>query len=164
MNCSPTLTAEEFKTVHNALWHLDRAVAQLEETIHPSLFKELSTAARDIREGLKGAYAQDSAAFDSKHEMFSRVREQYGLKTTWSIYEVDSMTQLHCYGDAQYVVYDQHWGDGEVVKKIEGLDWLSLYRAADAAIRASGDGHHSFIEAFTPIKDKPGYLRLTTGS
>ena len=29
MNCNPTLTADEFKTVHNALWELDRMVENM---------------------------------------------------------------------------------------------------------------------------------------
>ena len=79
--------------------------------------------------------------------------------------EVANMTLCHPYTDAEYVVYDEHWGDsGEVVRRIEGRDWNALYRAADAAIQASGDSHHSFIESFTPIEDKPGHLRLHTGS
>ena len=75
------------------------------------------------------------------------------------------MTTCHAYEEATHVVSDEHWGNGgEVVVKIEGRDWNALYRAADEAIRASGDGHHCFIEAFTPIEDKPGHLRLHTGS
>jgi hypothetical protein len=45
-----------------------------------------------------------------------------------------------------------------------GLSWIDLYIAADDAIQASGDQHHIFIEAFTPIAEEPGVLRLTCGS
>jgi hypothetical protein len=152
MNCAVTISAEDFKVIHNTLWELE--------------YRGLDgrVGAERIRAALKGAYEQDSAAFDRKWDHYRTVREQQGFKTTWSLYEVESLTQLHDYGDAQYVVYDQHWGDSEVVKKIEGRDWLSLYRAADSAIRASGDDHHSFIEQFEPIADRPGHLRLYTGS
>ena len=74
------------------------------------------------------------------------------------------MTTCHPYTDAEYVVYDEHWGDKEVVVKIEGKDWNALYRAADAAIQQSGDSHHCFIESFSITEDKPGHLRLHTGS
>jgi len=153
MNCNPTLTAEEFKVIHNTLWDLE--------------YRGLDgkVGAERIRAALKGAYEQDNQAFDQKHAQYRHWQEHHGLKSIWSLYQVESMTQLHDYGDAEYVVYDEHWGNGgEVVRRIEGHDWLSLYRAADAAIRASGDGHHCFIEAFTPIADKPGHLRLHTGS
>lgn len=153
MNCNPTLTAEEFKVIHNTLWDLE--------------YRGLDgkVGAERIRAALKGAYEQDNQAFDQKHAQYRHWQEHHGLKSIWSLYQVESMTQLHDYGDAEYVVYDEHWGNGgEVVRRIEGHDWLSLYRAADSAIRASGDTHHCFIEAFTPIEDKPGHLRLHTGS
>jgi hypothetical protein len=38
MNCNPTLTAEEFKTIHNALWELDSVKAQLEDILKPELY------------------------------------------------------------------------------------------------------------------------------
>lgn len=153
MNCNPTLTAEEFKIIHNTLWELE--------------YQGLDgrVGAERIREALKNAYAQDNRAFEQKHDQYRHWQEHYGLKSMWSLYEVDNMTICHPYKDAEYVVYDEHWGEGgEVVRKIEGRDWNALYRAADAAIQASGDGHHCFIESFTPIADRPGHLRLHTGS
>lgn len=155
MNCSPTLTAEEFKVLHNSLCALS--------TIDHPRVSELVERIREV--ALKGAYEQDSESFNRKWKQYDHWREHYGLTSTWSIYEVDNMTLCHPYKDAEYVVYDQHWGDGgEVVRKIEGRDWNALYRAADSAIQASGDGHHCFIESFEPIADKPGHLRLSTGS
>lgn len=154
MNCAPTLTSEEFKILHNTLCDLDR--------IQDSRVQSLVERIR--KEALKGAYAQDNSAFDRKWEHYHRVREEYGLQTTWSVYEVEDLFQQHAYPGAAYVIYDQHWGDGEVVRAIDGNTWVDLYRAADAAILASGDGHHTFIEAFEPVADKPHHLRLTTGS
>ena len=158
MNTSVTLTAEEFKVLHNSLCELDR----LAYHHHVPKVEEIVERIRKV--ALKSAYEQDNRAFEAKHDMFHNVKKQHGLKSTWSLYEVESMTQLHDYGPAEYVVYDEHWGGKEVVRRIDGHDWLALYRAADACIQASGDGHHAFIESFTPIKDKPGHLRLGTGS
>jgi len=155
MNCSPTLTAEEFKVLHNTLWELGR--------INDPRVEELVERIRKV--ALKGAYEQDRRSFEHKHDHYSDVRSRLGLKTTWSLYEVEDLGQDHPYKDAAYVVYDEHWGKGgEVVEPILGSTWASLYVAADAAIQESGDGHHTFIESFTPITDKPGHLRLATGS
>lgn len=165
MNCSPTLTANDFKTVHNALCELRSVHHLLQEVVREPILDKFAAAIREMEQGLKGAYEQDNQAFDSKWKQYNHWREHYGLRSTWSIYEVENMTLCHPYKDAQYVVYDEHWGEGgEVVRRIEGHDWNALYRAADAAIQASGDSHHSFIESFTPIADRPGHLRLSTGS
>jgi len=153
MNCSPTLTAEEFKVLHNTLWELDR--------INDPRVEVLVERIRKV--ALKGAYEQDHRSFEQKHDHYSDVRSRLGLKTTWSIYEVEDLGQDHPYKDAAYVVYSEHWGEGgKVVEPILGSTWASLYVAADAAIRESGDTHHTFIEAFE-LKNG-NELHLITGS
>jgi hypothetical protein len=157
MYCSITLSPEEFKILHNSLCDLNGLACR-----HP----EVEAVLERIRKvALKSAYEQESEAFNRKWKQYDHWKDHYGLTSTWSIYEVDNMTLCHPYTDAEYVVYDNHWGDsGEVVRRIEGRDWNALYRAADSAIQASGDSHHSFIESFTAIEDRPGHLRLGTGS
>lgn len=148
-----TINAEDFTTIHNTLWELE--------------YRGLDGAAgaERIRAALQGAYAQDNSAFDRKHDHYHEVQQQLGLNSIWSVYEVNDLSAPHPYQGAQYVIYDQHWGEsGEVVKAITGLTWAALYVAADAAIRDSGDQHHCFIEGFEPVADKPHHLRLTTGS
>ena len=155
MNTAVTLSAEEFKILHNSLCELNRF----------SQFKEIEEIVERIRGvALKSAYEQDNRAFTAKHDHYRDIQKRDGFRSIWSVYEVSDLDSIHPYHDAEYVVYDNHWGDSEVVRKIEGPFWADLYRAADACIQASGDGHHAFIESFTPIKDKPGHLRLGTGS
>lgn len=154
MNCSPTLTAEEFKVLHNTLCELgninDERVQTLVERIR--------------REALKGAYEQDDTAFDRKHDHYSRIRDELGLRSSWSIFEVDNLADRHPFEGADRVVYRDHWGDKPVSVGINGLTWAALYVAADACIRDSGDGHHCFIEAFRVGEEDPRTLYLTTGS
>lgn len=164
MNCSPTLTPDEFKTIHNALWELDCVTRQLEDILKPELYVKLARAGSSIRKGLAGAYEQDSQSFNRKNDHYSDIRSELGLKSTWSIYEVDNLSDRHPYEGADRVVYRDHWGDKPVQCSINGLTWAALYVAADACIRDSGDGHHAFIEQFTPAKDDPRTLILSTGS
>ena len=159
-----TLRGEDFKTVHNTLCELRSVQQRLTGVISNELADQLHRVVQGFEAGLKNAYAQDSAAFDRKNDQYRHWQQHYGLKSIWSIYTVDNMTLCHPYKEAEYVIYDNHWGDAEVVRKIEGRDWNALYRAADAAIQASGDDHHVFIEHFEPVADKPHHLRLTTGS
>ena len=71
MNCNPTLTAQEFKNVHNGMCKLASVIGQLEDTIHPSLLQQLLKAQNEITSGLKGAYEQDNSAFEIKMDYFS---------------------------------------------------------------------------------------------
>jgi len=158
MNTAVTLTADEFKVLHNSLYDLN----QLAYYHHVPKVEEIVERIRKV--ALKSAYEQDQADFDRKHREYQHWQQHYGLRSTWSIYRVNNMTTCHPYKDATHVVYDEHWGDKEIVVKIDGRDWNALYRAADAAIQQSGDSHHCFIESFSTTVDKPGHLRLHTGS
>jgi hypothetical protein len=57
MNCNPTLTAEEFKTIHNALWELDGVKQELESVLHKDLYIKLAQAASKIRQLLPALLA-----------------------------------------------------------------------------------------------------------
>ena len=155
MNCNPTLTEAEFKVLHNTLWELGN--------INDARVQTLVERIRKV--ALKGAYEQDNAAFERKSNHYDQVREELGLRATWSLYEeTDDLSDPHPFEGATHVVYDNHWGDKSTKVSINGSTWAALYVAADAAIRDSGDGHHVFIERFTPDASIPGCLHLQTGS
>ena len=165
MNCSPTITAEEFKTIHNALWQLDTIIRQLEEVLKPELYNKLAKTASEIRTGLAGAYEQDNKAFSRKSRHYDDIKNQLGLSDSeWSIYEVDNLSDRHQFEGADRVVYHDHWGNKRVSSSINGLTWAALWVAANACIRDSGDSHHVYIEQFRPWSDDPRTLILQTGS
>lgn len=153
MNTAVTLTAEEFKVLHNSLCDLDRF----------GQFKEIADIVERIRQvALKSAYEQDSTAFDRKHDYYGRFREANGLTTIWSVYELQEhgFLQDHPWQGAKSLCYhDRH------TAPIQGPTWGDLYRAADEVIRRSGDSHHIFIEGFYhSVKGDNTVLELTTGS
>lgn len=164
MNCSPTLTAEEFKTVHNALCDLDSVCRNLEDILKPELYIKLVKARDNIRKGLAGAYEQDDRAFSKKSRHYEGIQSELGLRSIWSAYEVDDLGDRHPFEGADRVVYKNHWGEKPVQASINGLTWAALYVAADACIRDSGDNHHVFVEDFVVDKEDPRTLILQTGS
>ena len=150
MNCNVTLTADEFKTLHNALYALGNVDNE-----------QVAQQVEIIRGALKGAYEQDDAAFDRKHSHYSEVRKELGLKAIWSIFEVDNLSDRHSFEGVRTVTYKDHWGDQPVVTQINGSTYAALFVAANACIRDSGDEHHVFIENFKQVGDT---LILSTGS
>ncbi len=164
MNCNPTLTAQEFGTIHNSLYRLQNVIGRLEDVLKPELYDQLSRAANDIRSGLAGAYEQDNAAYHTKHDHYYQVQRELGLRATWSVYEVDNLADSHPFEGVDRVVYKDHWGDRPVSCSVNGLTWAALYVAANACIRDSGDDHHVFIEGFRPSEADPRTLVLSTGS
>lgn len=165
MNVSPTLTVEEFKTIHNALCDLDNITRQLEDVLKPELYTKLARAGTTIRDGLAGAYDQDDKAFTRKSRHYDEVKAELGLKNSeWSIYEVDNLSDRHPFEGADRILYKDHWGEKPVSRSINGMTWAALWVAANAVIRDSEDEHHVFIERFRPSKDDPKTLILSTGS
>ena len=157
-----TLHAEDFKTVHNTLCELRTIVGDMERSMVK--VERLEAVIARFEQGLADAYRQDEQAFDRKHDHYSSVRQQLGLRTTWSIYEVDDLSDPHPFQGALQLAYKEHWGDAAVYEEIKGDTWAALYVAADAAIRRSGDEHHTFIESFRVNADSPDQLLLSTGS
>ena len=156
MNFDVTIKASDFNKIRNALWQLQYNEGNVVEQV------EL------IREALKDAYEQEEADFERKSNHYNQVSEELGLSAIWSIYEVDNLSDTHTYEGVETVTYKDHWGEtedgedvGPVVVKINGSTWASLYVAANAAIRDSGDTHHVFIEGFEQIGNT---LVLATGS
>jgi hypothetical protein len=165
MNCNPTLTADEFKTIHNGICELNGVVEHLEGVLNPELMRRLLHGVGEIRRGLNNAYEQDDRAFEIKLAHYEQSREELGLSATWSMYEVDNLSERHPYEGATTVLYKDHWGHTDAVRvPINGSAWAALYVAANAAIRDSGDTHHTYIENFKPSKDDAAVLVLTTGS
>jgi hypothetical protein len=154
-----TLQGRDFSTVHNAVCDLRSLV----ERMTHSMIKidDVQRVIEQFEQGLADAYAQDRAAFDRKSDAYEAVRKGAKLEAIWSIYEVDDLSQLHPYVGATEVHYKDHWGEQPVSVPVLGATWADLYAAADAAIRASGDLHHIFIEQFRPQGNR---LVLSTGS
>ena len=159
-----TLRAEDFRTVHNTLCELRNLVQRMvESTIKVD---DVQRIIQGFEQGLADAYEQDNQVFESKMDYYSEFRQDNGLEAIWSIYELEMHGFLynHPWEGALQVAYKDHWGDEAVFEEIQGTTWADLYRAADAAIQRSGDGHHIFVESFRPNPANPQQLILQTGS
>ena len=165
MNCSPTLSAEDFKTIHNALCEMRSVYETIHGVVREPVADKLAHAIREMEAGLARAYEEDHKAFDNKHDHYEDVRSQLGLSNSvWSIFEVDNLADRHPFEGADRVVYKDHWGNKAVSCSVNGSTWAALYVAANACIRDSGDSHHIFIEQFDIDKEDTRTLVLRTGS
>ena len=161
MNCNPTLTAEEFKTIHNALCQIRSVQGSLEGVVREEISLRLDRAISEMEQGLANAYRQDDEVFNTRNKHYNHVQDAQGLASVWSLYEVADLYAMHPHAGATKIKYgDQYTPIGTDA----GLSWIDLWIAADDAIQVSGDQHHIFIEAFTPIAEEPGVLLLSCGS
>jgi hypothetical protein len=164
MNTSPTLTAKEFKDIHNAKCELHGILQSLEGVVHPKMQERFEKALKQINAALKNAYAQDDAAAKKKSAHYEAIAVANDFTSVWSVYEVDDLNAPFT-GGGTHLAYEAHWGKKDIgLIPIDGNTWVDLWRAAEAAIEQSGDNHHIFIEGFTPSVTWPGVLVLSTGS
>lgn len=159
-----TLRAEDFRTVHNTLCDLRSVVGDMERSLVK--VERLEQIIAGFEQGLADAYRQDHSAFESKHDYYREYQRGHNLRAIWSVFElpVGGFNQVDPFKDAIQLAYTDHWGDEPVFEEIKGPTWGDLYRAADAAIRRSGDDHHCFIESFRINPKEPTQLILGTGS
>ncbi len=152
-----TLKGEDFKTVHNTLCQLRTVQERLTGVISDSLADQLHSVIRGFEQGLADAYTQDNAAFDDKMDYYRAYQDENDFAAIWSMYQlpVHGFLQNHPYPSDVFVVY----GRGHV--PVFGSTWGDVYRAADCAIRMSGDLHHCFIEGF---ELQGNQLLMSTGS
>jgi len=157
------LNQSQWREVHNALCAVEHQTQGIFDVLkHGS---ELRDAVQALREALKPAYEQESREFDSKMDYYHRFQRENGLQAIWSIYElpVHGFLDRHPFLCDSFVVYRDHWGTVRDRRyPVMGTTWADLYRAADLAIRDSGDDHHVFIEQFHPRADNT--VELVTGS
>jgi hypothetical protein len=153
-----TLRGEDFKTIHNTLCDLRGLVQRMERSMIK--VEEFDRIIEGFQMGLKDAYEQDGSAFDRKHDYYNQFREDNGLSTIWSIFNIDEgeFFNLHPWQGAKEIRYH------ETSAPIKGPTWGDLYRAADEVMKRSGT-HHHFIEGFQPhTEGNNSVLWLSTGS
>ena len=150
-----TLHSEDFKTIHNTLCELRGLAQRMERSMIK--IEEVERIIESFEQGLKNAYEQDESSFDDKMEYFRAYQNEHEFGSIWSMFElpVGCFTEPHPYLSDSVVVY----GRGHV--PVLGPTWGDVYRAADCAIRNSGDFHHCFIEGF---EAKGNQLLMSTGS
>ena len=159
-----TLAAEDFKTIHNTLCELRSVQERITGVVNTDIADRIHSVIKGFELGLKDAYEQDNAVFESKMDYFDSFKTANALRTIWSIYELplDCFAQPHPYPSDAFVVYREHWGENKDKHyPVLGTTWGDVYRAADLAIRESGDGHHIFIEHF---EVRGNELHMYTGS
>jgi hypothetical protein len=166
MTTGATLTPDEFKKLNNALCGIRSTQRQLQGVLNPELLKSLNDSIESIEQALANSYQRESQLFDARSSYYHGVAEQEGFDSNWSIYTVGSMFENHPYEGVKELVYKTvtshlNWTDVEIRVPVEGCRWLDLWRAADAAIRQSGDCHHIFIEEFQQDLE---IVTLVTGS
>lgn len=154
------LNKSQWRDVHNALCTVERQTQHIFDMLKHGT--ELNDAVAALRAALMPAYEQEQEQWDQRFTYCDNVKLLNGFDAIWSAEDVD-FGEPHPFAADAVIRYTAHWGDIKDRRyPVAGPTWLDVYRAADQAIRESGDGHHVFIEGFQPQADNT--VTLHTGS
>ena len=159
------LTHNEWNQVHNALCHAESMCRNVFDVLKNG--PELREALDGIGRSLTPAYQQDTEQFDRQFDLYRHVQDTHGFASIWSTYDVQDFDAPHPYPSDVILQYRSHWGTEKQQERqypVMGATWLDLWRAADLAIRDSGDQHHMFIEQFMMDARDTTVVYLITGS
>lgn len=148
-----SINHDEARKLDRAVWAINSVVKALEDYLHPEVIKELMQAKKYIKEGMASINDQRQKEFDYKYKMFSKHQEANKLRSTWSIYEIESLDDDSGIM-ASKLVYDGGWGKKvEAELPREAITYARLWEIADRLIKESGDNQHVFIEEFLQKDD-----------
>lgn len=156
-----TLTGKEFSKLHNGLCDVYNVLANMRHTLGEQckLTASLNKAQKNIEAALYRVRHDKEQAYANKREYFELTAKEYGFKSIWCLHEVNFFKDAHPFSKATTLNYQK------VKVHIQGKTWLDLYKAADEAIKLSGDEHHIYIEAFGVARGSDGeVIVLVTGS
>ena len=162
-----TIAEADRRNIHNGLCDIYFTLKHLEEVLHPSTLKRLRRGYDLIEQGFADVRKQEEEIDDAKRELYCRVTEELGVGSIWSMSEVtdfdSSFRKYYNIEDAPRVAVT-YQGVTVVMEDTE-ITWKDLFKAADRAIKLSGDTHHIFIEGFQVSREnEQTSLMLSTGS
>ena len=99
-------------------------------------------------------------------ELGAQIRTENDFMSIWSIAGRYHHMDRKSFMEGLTLRYKDFFDEFDVSVTIEGPTWLDAWKAADQAIRESGDCHHVFIERLDVARDADGnrVVVLQTGS
>lgn len=160
-----TITREQYDKINHGRIDFMQLKQKLKDVVHPRLLEQIEEAEKQMHEGLKPIFEQMQAEEQEWEDHVEQVEKLCGPfpNSTWSMREVPDLQAPHNFEGACVVSYREHWGKVPIRVEITGPLWVDLWRAANEAMKRSGDDHHFFIEAFSETSE-PGVIELHTGS
>lgn len=156
---------EARRAAHNLRCEIFGLLQAAAGVLDPKVLEPAEAASSLIDAAIDRAQDAEDGEREEIFEAAERIRVQEGLEAVWSLDAPDGSDGFDSacpWPQARSILYE---GESTGIFAPGGNPtWLDLYRACDAAIAASGDTHHVFVESLDPDSRDPSILRLSTGS
>ena len=123
----------------------------MEDILAPKLLQQLRKVQTKIRAGLLDVNTQKDTLWQKRYNHYSDLKNEHGMKTVWSIFEVDDLESLSMI-TATELKYNG-WGEATIKMAPGNKSYMELWNYAEQVLYEADDMEHSFIESFTQAGD-----------
>lgn len=145
------IVAADVDKLHDAKIDLARIIDDMEDILSPKLLQQFRKVQTKIRAALLDVNTQKDALWQKRHDYYEKEKEYHGMKTTWSIFEIDNF-QASSGITATELKYNG-WGEATIKMAPGNKTWMELWDYAEQVLYEADDLHHTFIESFTQAGD-----------
>ena len=145
------IAAADVEKLHDAKIDLARLVDDMEDILAPKLLQQLRKVQTKIRAGLLDVNTQKDNLWQKRYNHYSDLKNEHGMKTVWSMFEVDDLESLSMI-TATELKYNG-WGEATIKMAPGNKSYMELWNYAEQVLYEADDMEHSFIESFTQAGD-----------
>ncbi len=160
-----TQVDQKFKALNTISSELFGIIQHLEGTIHPNILKKLENLKELAHITIKPELDLENKSWEDNWQALNKMQEENRFMTCWSVSSVKASDMDGKTPKIKTLIYES-WGETQTqeFEKPTQMTWFEFWKIANDMIKKSGDDHHIFIEALTPVKGKPGTFKIITGS
>jgi lipopolysaccharide export LptBFGC system permease protein LptF len=137
--------------LHDAKIELARIIDDMEDILAPRMLQQFRKVITKIRAGLLDVNTQKDNLWQKRYNHYSDLKNEHGMKTVWSIFEVDDLESLSMI-TATELKYNG-WGEATIKMAPGNKSYMELWNYAEQVLYEADDMEHSFIESFTQAGD-----------
>lgn len=145
------IAAADVEKLHDAKIDLARIVDDMEDILAPRMLQQFRKVITKIRAGLLDVNTQKDNLWQKRYNHYSDLKNEHGMKTVWSIFEVDDLESLSMI-TATELKYNG-WGEATIKMHPGNKSYMELWNYAEQVLYEADDMEHSFIESFTQAGD-----------
>lgn len=161
-----TLSKADFKLLQSMYPDMHGIIQNMEGVVHPSLMARLKAVSDKMEKVFRPFFEKEENAYEENYVALEKVAQENNLEFTWSVTEVPATDLNKVMGTVKEIIYES-WGPTQkhtFPGNGKKITWLEAWKIAENLMRASGDNHHVFIEAFSEDKKNKGVYHLSCGS
>ena len=123
------ITAADVDKLHDAKIEMSRIIEDMEDILAPRMLQQFKKVITKIRAGLLDVNTQKDTLWQKRYNHYSDLKNEHGMKTVWSIFEVDDLESLSMI-TATELKYNG-WGEATIKMAPGNKTYMELWNYAE---------------------------------